>query len=169
MNQPSVSKVEFLIIALIIGLLGVMAVVVVSTARSRLRDAVRLSDVRQVQTSLELYFNDVNSYPLTTELVALGSSGAGCLNEDGFTSSCGGAATIYMEIVPATPDSGLDGLSVCGTASDAYCYSASEDSYNIQFELEHDNPVLGLVAGLNCASQDGVSDGACTDLSVVSE
>ncbi len=164
MNQRGISKIEVLIIALIIGALGLMAVVAVSTARARTRDAVRLSDVRVVQSSLELYFNDANSYPVTTETVALGSSGAGCLNEDGFTSSCGGASSVYLDIVPATPTAGLDGLSACGSASDAYCFQGTADEYRLQFELENANPVLGLGSGLNCASQSGLSSGACGSL-----
>lgn len=161
MNQQGISKIEVLIIALIIGVLGLMAVVAVSTARSRTRDAVRLSDVRQTQAALELYFNDANSYPVTTEALALGGASAGCLNEDGFTSSCGGSASIYLDTVPVTPTAGLGGLSTCSGAKNAYCFQGSDTQYQIQFELEHDNPVLGLTAGLNCATPGGLVDGAC--------
>jgi Tfp pilus assembly protein PilE len=165
MNQRGVSKIEVLIIALIIGVLGLMAVVAVSTARARTRDAVRLSDVRSTQAALELYFNDANSYPVTTEALPLGGSAAGCLNEDGFTSTCGGAASIYLDIVPTTPTAGLDGLSSCGGSTNAYCFEGTENQYEIQFELENANPVLGLSAGLNCATTNSLKSGACAGLS----
>lgn len=164
MNRLGMSKIEVLIVALIIGLLGVMAVVVVSTARSRTRDAIRLSDVRQVQAGLELAFNDANTYPEFEEITPLGVGNARCLSTDGFNSNCGTSERVYLEVVPATPTDGLSGLSVCGTSKNAYCYLGGSSGYRIEFEMENDNPILGLQEGLNCASESGIEAGECSAL-----
>jgi len=166
MKKLGITKIEALIIALIIGLLGIMAVVAVSTARSRTRDAIRLSDVRQMQAGLELYFNDFNMYP-ATEGLALGTASTFCLSEKGFASSCvPSVETVYLEAVPATPSSGLKGMSACGQQKNAYCYVGNNGEYRLYFELENPNPLLGLTKGLNCATEFGLEGGSCPPLEV---
>ncbi|KKR89540.1 MAG: hypothetical protein UU36_C0024G0001, partial [Candidatus Uhrbacteria bacterium GW2011_GWE2_41_1153] len=130
--------------------------------RSRTRDAVRMSDVRQIQAGLELFFIDHNAYPESVEATALGTPTTGCLSEQGFSSNC--ADGLYLEAVPSTPTSGLNQLSSCSDRSNAYCYFAENGNYRISFELEHDNPLIGLVKGLNCATESGLESGACSSL-----
>ncbi|MCH8049509.1 hypothetical protein IH979_02250 [Patescibacteria group bacterium] len=166
MNKLGITRIEILIIALIIGLLGVMAVVAVSTARSRTRDAIRLSDVRQTQAGLELYFNDFNMYPARDlDGIPLGTASTFCLSEAGFTSTCVAAVeTVYLDVMPATPGAGLKGLSTCGGERNAYCYLGINGEYRIQFELENNNPLLGLLKGINCATETGLEGGGCPAL-----
>jgi prepilin-type N-terminal cleavage/methylation domain-containing protein len=58
--------VELLVVIAIIGLLSTVAVVSMSSVRSKARDTKRLADMRQIMTALELY-KDTNSYypPIT--------------------------------------------------------------------------------------------------------
>ncbi len=161
------TKIEVLIIAAIIGILGISAVVAISTARSRTRDAVRMSDVRQLQAGLELYFIKNNEYPLSINHMALGNTGAMCLSSSGFASVCNDA--IYLESVSATPKSGLAGLSSCSDIANAYCYLAQDGDYRVQFELEHANPAIGLVEGLNCATPSGLEAGVCEVIATINE
>lgn len=163
MEAGRLTKIELLLIALIIGVLGVMAVIAISGARSSARDAVRLSDIRQSQAGLELFFNDFNTYPVGQE-ISLGQVGAICLDETGFTSSCNASDTVYIASVGTTPATGLKELSVCGNGGNAYCYQSDGVSYRIEFELEHANALLGLQKGLNCATEYGYEPGACTAL-----
>lgn len=162
MYKNGFTKIEILIIASIVGILGITAVVAVTTARSRTRDAVRMSDVRQIQTGLEVYFIDHNTYPQALEPIALGTPTTGCLSEQGFSSSCSGG--LYLEFVPGAPTSGLNELSSCSDRSNAYCYVAENGNYRISFELEHDNPLIGLEKGLNCATENGLESGECLPL-----
>ncbi|MDP2631741.1 MAG: type II secretion system protein [Candidatus Uhrbacteria bacterium] len=163
MNKQGITKIEVLIVALIIGLLGLMAVVAVSTARSRTRDAIRLSDVRQTQAALELYFNDFNMYPEVATETALGGASTICLGESGFASACmAQSENVYMDVVPGTPTAGLNKLSGCSDVSNAYCYVGSVGEYRIQFELEHANPLIELQKGLNCATESGIEPGQCS-------
>jgi hypothetical protein len=126
---------------------------------------VRLSDVRQVQTGLELYFNDVNKYPESLELAPLGTPATACLSENGFTSSCiSSTESVYLEAVGATPVAGLKGASSCAGINNAYCYTGLSGSYRIQFELENQNPLLELNKGINCATESGMKAGDCSPL-----
>lgn len=167
MYTKGFTKIEILIIAAIVGILGITAVIAVTTARSRTRDAVRMSDVRQIQTGLEVYFVDHNTYPESLSAIALGTPTTRCLSEQGFSSSC--SDELYLEVVPSAPTSGLDELSSCSDRSNAYCYIAENGDYSISFELEHDNPLIGLEKGLNCATEDGLKSGECPALQINAE
>ena len=164
MYKNGFTKIEILIIAAIIGVLGLTAVFAVMTARSRTRDAVRMSDVRQLQAGLEIYFVDFNTYPESLNYTALGTATTQCLASAGFTSNC--SDNTYLEAVPAIPSSGLDELSSCSDTSNAYCYAAENGEYRINFELEHANPLIGLQKGINCATESGLEPGECSALSI---
>ena len=56
--------IELLIVIAIIGILASALLVSFGGARQSARDARRLSDLRQVQAALELYFNKSGNYPL---------------------------------------------------------------------------------------------------------
>ena len=158
------TKIEILIVAAIIGILELAAIIAVTTARSRTRDAVRLGDVFQVQTSLEYHFLDHNAYPVADEAKAIGAPAAACLSNQGWSSTCEGDEEIYLSAAPFIPTSGLKDLSGCDGYSNAYCYTADEESYRIEFELEHANSLLELQKGLNCATEEGIEAGACSAL-----
>jgi len=173
--------IELLVVIAIIGLLSTLAVVALNSARQKARDAKRVADVKQIQTALELYFNDSNSYP-GADHKTLGKGGGSCASSedcvvlcysddgddgsnDGFQASTGCGATsntIYMGLVPAAPTP-PDGDKYVYTGVDvdpAVCESGGIcPRYQIQFTLE--GKTGSLEAGANCATQDGVTSGAC--------
>lgn len=137
--MPSIKKgftlIELLVVIAIIALLSTLAVVSLNNARTKSRDAKRVSDVKQIQTALELYFADQQGYPEQIDLV-LGGASSDCLSSvAGFTgvADCGGGTT-YMGQVPAaqTPPSG-----------NVYTYSGNASDYVILFELEGQTGTLG--------------------------
>jgi Tfp pilus assembly protein PilE len=170
MNQKGITRIEVLIIAGVIGLLGLLAVVAVTSARAKTRDAIRVSDVRQIQAGAELYFNDVSQYPQTVEPIAIGEAVTSCLTDQGFVATCSPTTeVVYLDVVPAAPKQGLKGASSCGGVRNAYCFSGSNGEYRIQFELERANSLLGLEKGVNCATESGLLSGACSALMSASE
>ena len=164
-DQKRLNLIEILIVVFIIGIIGISASIAVSSARANARDAVRLSNVRQMQSALEDFFVARNAYPASPEVVALGFGSAGSLTTSGFQAGCEPATEVVLvRAVPPAIGTGLSGLSVCGGAANAYCYFpvVKDSSYVIQFELEHAIPLAKLNKGLNCATPEGMAAGACS-------
>lgn len=55
--------IELLVVIAIIGLLSSVVLASLNNARARARDARRISDLKQIQTALELYANSNGDYP----------------------------------------------------------------------------------------------------------
>ncbi|OGH68673.1 MAG: hypothetical protein A3I29_05030 [Candidatus Magasanikbacteria bacterium RIFCSPLOWO2_02_FULL_44_11] len=140
MNKRGFTLIELLVVIAIIGLLSTLAVVALGSARVKARDSKRLSDLKQLQTALELYYTDQNAYPAGSS-VGLGSGNYACLNSSGWAAT--GCASPYMGQVPNDPNSG------------AYTYTAASGSYTITGTLE--GTVNGLSEGVTL-SPGGIAD-----------
>ncbi len=144
-NSKGFTLIELLVVIAIIGLLSTLAVVALNTARVKSRDAKRISDVKQVQTALELYYADKGTYPAGP--VAAHLCGG---NPDGFTASaCGSTATdaTYMGQVPSDPTN-------TGTSIYTYTQTGSGTGYTLTFVLE--GPTGNLAAGSHTGSPNGI-------------
>ena len=62
-NKKGFTLIELLVVIAIIGLLSTLSVLALNGARARARDAKRISDIKQIQTALEMYYNENNAYP----------------------------------------------------------------------------------------------------------
>ena len=62
--------IELLVVIAIIGLLSSIVLASLNSARTKSRDARRVSDLKQLQTALELYYNDNTAYPTATTQAA---------------------------------------------------------------------------------------------------
>lgn len=145
MKNKGFTLIELLVVIAIIGILSTLAVVSLNNARQKSRDAKRVSDIKQIQTSLELYFADSNAYPAGTA-VTLGGASAQTLSSAGLTASGGASGTTYMGQVPSNPSPG----------GDPYVYNQTSAgvSYTINFKLE--GQTGGLIGGVHTASPSGV-------------
>ena len=152
-TKKGFTLIELLVVIAIIGLLSTLAVVALNSARQKARDAKRVADVKQMQTALELYFNDENSYPaLGTCLGTLGTDDCKTLSSDGGWSDTP-LGTTYMGLVPEAPEP---------PAGNAYTYvdnAADTGTYKIQFVLE--GGTGSLEVGTNCATPAGITAGTC--------
>lgn len=131
--------VELLVVIAIIGLLSTLAVVALGSARSKARDARRISDIKQVQTALELYYADQGAYPIVNPTeVRIGVEGTtDVLTDKGFEDATSAVGTIiYMGKVP---------INFASPATEGYDYlsDANGSTYTISFEIE------GTVSGLS--------------------
>ncbi len=64
-KQKGFTLIELLVVIAIIGILSSVVLASLSTARAKSRDARRISDIGQMQLSLEMYFDSSSSYPVT--------------------------------------------------------------------------------------------------------
>lgn len=163
-SQKGFTLIEILIVVGIVALVGIFSIVAVNSARSKQRDATRLSNVRQVQSALEDYFNETNKYPEGDNL-PLGDSGqSACLATTGFHGDCSAENATIVRIVPRTYEGGLNGKVTCGNpVRNAFCYSSKQNGelYSIQFELENGLSSVGLQKGINCAVPGKMQVGVC--------
>ena len=133
---------ELLAIILIIAILATFAVIALFKARVQACDSRRVADIKQIQTALELYFYDANSYPK-----ALPWGGVLQNRETGKT---------FMERVPQAPSFCVYGDACKGAANLNYDYiSADVNQYRLNYCL--DVPSGGNPAGPKFA-KPGVID-----------
>jgi prepilin-type N-terminal cleavage/methylation domain-containing protein len=132
--------IELLVVIAIIGLLSTLSVVALSSARQKARNAKRVADIKQVQTALELYYNDASSYPATISF--------------GGTGQIATSGTVYMAIVPTNAAPYNDGS--CPNSN--YTYNRdTATSYSIVYCIS--DSTGGLDSGLHHATPAGISDG----------
>jgi general secretion pathway protein G len=123
--KKAFTLIELLIVIAIIGILAVMGVASLRGALIKGRDAKRKSDIKSIQTALEMYYSDNGQYPETT----------------GRASTVLGALTPqYIKEVPQDP---------VGTGSNQYTYANTDCSggtittanqrYLLQAVLENQN------------------------------
>ena len=65
--QKGFTLLELLVVVAIIGFLVSIVMPALDDARKKARDTVRISDMTQVQTALQLYYNTYGRYPLNTD------------------------------------------------------------------------------------------------------
>ncbi len=157
-SKRGFTLIELLVVIAIIGLLSTLAVVALNNARQKSRDAKRVADIRSIQTALELYFADSNTYPVVSSSVTLGDASNDTLSStNGFDASAAG--TTYMGKVPANPTPAATGYAnytyssrdTDGTA----CTSSPCKSYWIEFGLE--DATGELSAGGHSALPSGIN------------
>ena len=106
-NTFGFTIIELLVVISIIGLLSTISVVSLNGARIKSRDAKRVSDIKQIKTGLDLYFNDNGVYPPNPTSTSLGIGTNLVLCDGGFkaTSNVGDCplGKIYIGKVPRNP------------------------------------------------------------------
>ncbi len=101
-----------------------------NTTASYYKDSKRLSDIRQLATALELYYNDANTYPTNLSLLV----------------------PIYLGQIP-TPPSPPDGT--CSSSQNNYTYTyINASNYNLNFCFG--STVGGYSAGIHVLSAYGI-------------
>ena len=143
-KRKGFTLIELLVVIAIIGLLSTLAVVALNNARQKSRDAKRVSDIKQIQTALELYYNDANGYPAA---VTAGSA-----------ISYGTPAVTYMSIVPSNPSPVDASAAGCGGAVYTYTQTGTGgSSYTINYCL---GGTTGGITGntLKTATPAGIDD-----------
>ena len=117
---------EILIVVLVFGLLATLSVLSLRSARLRLRDAQRISDVTVLRSTLSQYWLDKATYPANGG-VNLGQPGTktDVFTSEGFAAAQEAKPVIYLPRVPTGPK-----------ANEYYRYRGGANGYSIRFQTE---------------------------------
>jgi len=120
---------ELLIVIVIIGVLATIGIGSFISSQEKARDAQRKSDLKNLSTALEIYYNDHDQYPLSDASgQILGCGAAACSWGGNFVDAQG---TVYMAQMPADP------------SEQTYFYSSTGDEYQLYARLETEaDPVI---------------------------
>ena len=115
-KQKGFTLVELLVVIAIIGLLSTIAFISLNRARAKARDSKRISDVRQLQSALELYYNDqvLPGYPRC-------DLGNGC-GQAISSAQLPAQYVAQVPVAPTPPDEAPGGPVDCTDATNRYRY-----------------------------------------------
>lgn len=125
MVRRGFTLIELLVVIAIIGLLSTLTIISLNTARARARDTDRLSDVKQIRTALELYYNDMNDYPATLGTSITSTNGTYLVNVPVPTNPVDGACPPQLAFYTYAHQ-GSAGTTASYTI--AYCLGATSSS-----------------------------------------
>jgi len=146
--KKAFTLIELLVVIAIIGILATVSVISLSNARAKSRDAKRVGDMKQIQTALELFFNDKGRYPNFDEW-----------NTGSIFSTSTGATSTYMQVIPTAPTPN-DGLCTVNQNSISYVPTSDGSSYSISLCLGGNTGAL--TSGPKCLTPAGIIDANCS-------
>ncbi|MFH0840941.1 MAG: LamG-like jellyroll fold domain-containing protein [bacterium] len=134
-NNSGFTLLEFVTALVIVMILTGLATVSLNAFRVKNRDIKRVTDIQDIQGSLEVYYRDYQLYPTMITFGSIWAEGA----------------KTYMEVLPTNPSPRNDG----DCPDIGYEYSPDNDnaSYHIAFCIS--NSVADLDPGINSASPEG--------------
>jgi prepilin-type N-terminal cleavage/methylation domain-containing protein len=91
MKNRGFTLIELLVVIAIIGILSSVVLASLNSARQKGRDARRISDVKQIRTAMDLYYDSAQSYPLS-----IGTASSSVLITGG-----------YISTIPVDPSTGV--------------------------------------------------------------
>ncbi|MFH1047880.1 MAG: carboxypeptidase regulatory-like domain-containing protein [Patescibacteria group bacterium] len=158
-TQRGFTLLELLVVITIIGLLSSIGYVSYQAVKVSARDAKRVSDAKQVQTALELFFEFNTSYPsdnvFGSDGQLLGYLETRRLSDAGFSDEVFG--TPYMVEVPKNPEPGGTDYVYRSLYTDGRdCQRQGEcESYAVLFTLE--GRIGSLQPGPHALTPDGIA------------
>ncbi len=114
-NTFGFTLIELLVVVAVIGVLSTISIIAVNNARVKSRDTRRLTDIKQISTALELFFDDQGYYPTII------TTGNGLSSPDG--------SDVYMASIPTNPAPRDDGD--CNNVDYGYQASLSGNNYSL--------------------------------------
>lgn len=148
--------VELLVVISIIGILSTLILANFNAARERGRDAQRKSDLRNIQTALRLFYNDIGRYPTSEN-----GNIIGCFSNSPVYRACTWGeqwkdpvnnSTVYMSTLPKDP------LNTSTNLVQYYYTWVDSDNYILQTCLENKSDTVCDTTGAtmpNCNASSG--------------
>jgi prepilin-type N-terminal cleavage/methylation domain-containing protein len=139
MHRRGFTLIELLVVIAIIGILSTLSIIRINEATRRTRDSKRWSDIRTIQSAIEICANNGGNAPSVTS-----NTWNDLLNAD-----CGDGeilgAYFATQVMPTPPKAGT-----CTNApsGDCYMYCKSGGKYVLYTTYEKDPPAGGLTGNI---------------------
>lgn len=138
-NVSGFTLIELMIVISIIGIIMTLSIISLSKIRQDTNDTKKISDIKQIQSALELYRANEGYYPETL------SPGQSLIS----------SSTTYMINIPSNSE--MNNSIICSSTD--YIYTKINKSYTLDFCL---NKASGnLEAGPKCATPQGIKNESC--------
>jgi len=162
-SQSGFTLIEILVVMVIIGILATIGLGSFQSSQVKSRDATRKSDLKQIGSALETYYNDVGQYPTGTGGLINGcSGGSSCAWGDSFTDSNG---TNYMIEIPTDPRDNFSYYYSSADGSSYQIYARLENALDKDLEVDISDNKLeysGLACGADGNCNYGISSSNTT-------
>ena len=138
--------IEMVIVIAVIGILMGIAFNGISSVQQNARDTRRISDLRKVQTQLELFFNRCGHYPVDAATCGNANVGAGNMNWSNLTTALG--LVVNQNEVPDDPIKNKQGQGSYqyGFEEDGLGYVIGANTERVGSNLD----ITGTQSGINC-------------------
>lgn len=140
-GERGFTLIELLVVIAIIGILSSVVLASLNSAREKGRDGRRVSDIKQLQLALELYYDSEGEYPAALSDANLVDNG-------------------YISVIPEDP------LSDDGSEPYEYSTDSNNTDYHLGANLEsdgHSSLDTDADASEDWSSVDGPDDDGCSD------
>jgi prepilin-type N-terminal cleavage/methylation domain-containing protein len=146
MNQRGFSLIELLVVIAIIGLLSSIILASLNKAQSKGRDAKRVSDIKQIQLALQVYYDQNNNYTTASYGSTCGTALTG--------SDVVSVALLSAGVIPSIPTVPSNSGAWCG---DSYYVGTWNSGQNVAVltTLENVDPACIPWAGPSSWYQTG--------------
>ena len=137
--QSGIGRIETVILALLCLVIGIVLLSAFFSARKTVRDAQRVSDIRQLQKALALYYKEYGMFPQASNNVAVGVENS------------------FGRFVSPWPEAPKPADGNCTAAANAYSYEVfnNGEGYVLKFCLGDNYDKF--TAGINIVSPDSAN------------
>jgi len=113
--------IELLVVIAIIGILASVVMASLNSARVKARDARRISDIKQIQTALELYYLDHGQYPNIGHVIVCES------NTASYAALTNALVPTYLPQIPLDPSP----TGTCSSWGRRYVVASASTGYKV--------------------------------------
>lgn len=142
--------IELLVVIAIIGILSSVVLASLNSARVKGRDARRISDVKQLQLALELYYDANQSYPVAAYSSGNASTSLAALVSGNYISSIPADPTNSGTYVYSYASANLDGTACSSSTCPSYIVKAVIEGSNATPAGDLDNASGTLASTMSC-------------------